>query len=97
MATESTDDGNCPKSIHDMEINELFSHFVEKTIDVGPITNAFDLLKDRLGLEGKFGRELYDSLKAKLTHWKAKSLWEILDKKVLKLKVSLDYAVSHHS
>ena len=84
MATDLTDNASTSskKSIHDMDINELFAHFTEKAIDVGPITDAFDLIKDRLGLEGKYGRELYDGLKNKLTTWKAKSLWEILDKKV---------------
>lgn len=79
MATDSPDG---KKSIRDMDTNELFSYFVEKAVDVQPITDTFGELVSRLGLEGKRGRELYDGLKDKLTNWKAKSLWEILDKKV---------------
>ena len=91
MATDSTDDGGAKKTIHEMDTNELFSHFVEKTIGVEQVTDAFDLLKDRLELQGKYGRELYDGLKAKLTNWKAKNLWEILDKKAS--RVQCDTAV----
>lgn len=81
---DSTDNASAcsAKSIHQMETPELFIHFVEKAVDVGPITNAFNLLKTKLGLEGKYGRELYNGFKSNLSTWKARSLWEILDKKV---------------
>lgn len=83
---DSTDNacggGGGSKSIHQMETPELFIHFVEKAFDVQPITDAFNLLKAKLGLEDKYGRELYNGLKSNLSTWKAKSLWEILDKKV---------------
>ena len=84
MASESTDDCSTAvkKTIHEMDVNELFSHFAEKAYDVGPITEAFSLLKEKLGLEERYGPELYSGLKSKLTSWKAKSLWEILDRKV---------------
>ncbi len=83
MATDLTDAASAPNTgIHDMDNNELFTYFTEKAIDVGPITDSFNLLKNKLGLDGIYGRELYEGLKSKLTAWKAKNLWEILDKKV---------------
>ena len=73
-----------PKSnINDMDLNELFTHFTEKAWDVPPIIDCFELIKSRLDVEDVYGMELYKALKSKLTSWKAKSLWEMLDKKVI--------------
>ncbi|XP_003392018.2 PREDICTED: protein-methionine sulfoxide oxidase MICAL2-like, partial [Amphimedon queenslandica] len=62
---------------------EIFTYFTEKAWDVPQIIGSFSLLKDKLGIDKEaYGVSLYHSLKSKLTHWKAKTLWELLDKKV---------------
>lgn len=62
---------------------DLFTYFTEKAWDVPQIMGSFQLLKDKLQIDVKErGLALYESLKSKLTHWKAKTLWELLDKKV---------------
>ena len=65
-----------------MEPHELFTYFTEKASDVSPIFESFQMLKKKLGVQDKTGLSLYNSLKSKLTNWKAKSLWALLDKKV---------------
>lgn len=72
-------------SFQDLEGPDLFTYFAEKAFDVTNIMESFQLLKNKLGIgEDVRGISLYFSLKSKLTHWKAKSLWEVLDKKVKK-------------
>lgn len=62
---------------------EIFTYFTEKAWDVPQIIGSFSLLKEKLGIDKEaYGVSLYHSLKSKLTHWKAKTLWELLDKKV---------------
>ena len=71
------------KPVGDMDVEDLFQHFSDKCWDVQPIVEAFSHLKEKLGLQGKYGMDLYSGLKSKLTYWKAKNLWELLDKKVI--------------
>ena len=61
---------------------DLFTYFSEKACDVSSITVSLEALKKQLELQNTSGIDLYTGLKSKLNHWKAKSLWELLDKKV---------------
>ena len=73
--------------LHSMDPSDLFTFFSEKAWEVSPIVQSFERLKEKLGLRGMFGIDLYDGLKSKLTQWKAKTLWELLDKKVKEKRV----------
>lgn len=68
--------------LQSMNYSDLFTFFSEKAWDVSPIVQSFEALKEKLGLRGMSGIDLYAGLKSKLTQWKAKTLWELLDKKV---------------
>ena len=68
--------------LQSMDPSDLFTFFSEKAWDVLPIVQSFETLKEKLGLRGISGIDLYVALKSKLTHWKANTLWELLDKKV---------------
>lgn len=71
-----------PVDLNALSPADLFFHFCEKSLDVGPIREAFHILLDKLQLGSYQGLQLYEELKGKLTTWKAKSLWELLDKKL---------------
>lgn len=62
--------------------SDLFAYFLEKACDVPSITVSLEALKKQLKLQNTSGIDLYTGLKSKLNFWKAKSLWELLDKKV---------------
>lgn len=68
--------------LQSMDPSDLFTFFSEKAWDVSAIVQSFETLKEKLGLRGVSGIDLYSGLKSKLTQWKAKTLWELLDKKV---------------
>ena len=71
-----------PVDLNALSAGDLFFHFCEKSINVGPILEAFHILLGKLQLGSSQGLQLYEELKNKLTTWKAKGLWEILDKKL---------------
>ena len=71
---------------------DIFTYFTEKAWDVPQIRGSFDLLRDKLGIGRELsGLSLYHCLKSKLTHWKAKTFWELLDKKV---RGTIDYTLT---
>ena len=64
-----------------MNNHDLFTHFVEKATTLTEIEDAFTALKARLGLHEVYGFGVFTALQSKLTHWKAKSLCDMLAEK----------------
>lgn len=77
---DETDRGTV--DLHALSDGDLFAHFCEKSKDVRPVQQAFQILLNKLQLGSSHGLQQYEELKSKLTTWKAKSLWELLDKKI---------------
>ena len=64
--------------LEEMDDAELFTYFVEKAATMKEIEDTFAALRSRLDLQEEYGLRVFATLQTKLTHWKAKSLLDIL-------------------
>ncbi|KAM4018504.1 F-actin-monooxygenase MICAL2 isoform 2-T4 [Anomaloglossus baeobatrachus] len=62
------------------QAGQLFENFIQATTCKGTL-QAFNILTRQLDLDTKDYRHFYSKLKAKVTSWKAKALWNKLDKR----------------
>ncbi|XP_062516077.1 myosin-2 heavy chain-like isoform X2 [Corticium candelabrum] len=70
---------SCPAEPQDVA-SQLFNKFCDSS-DLQDILNAFQTLRTELHLDVAQS-DFYTQLKSKLSNWKSRSLWEILDKRV---------------
>lgn len=68
------DDEKCTQAGH------IFENFVQASTCKGTI-QAFNILTRQLELDPLDNRNFYIKLKSKITSWKAKALWNKLDKR----------------
>ncbi|XP_075694262.1 F-actin-monooxygenase MICAL2 isoform X2 [Rhinoderma darwinii] len=62
------------------QAGQLFENFIQATTCKGTL-QAFNILTRQLDLDPKDYRHFYSKLKSKVTSWKAKALWNKLDKR----------------
>ncbi|XP_018115790.1 F-actin-monooxygenase mical2-like isoform X5 [Xenopus laevis] len=62
------------------QAGQLFENFIQATTCKGTL-QAFNILTRQLELDPQDHRHFYTKLKSKVTSWKAKALWNKLDKK----------------
>lgn len=62
------------------QANQIFENFVQASTCKGSI-QAFNILTRHLELDPLDNRNFYAKLKSKVTSWKAKALWNKLDKR----------------
>ncbi|XP_077143364.1 F-actin-monooxygenase MICAL2 isoform X2 [Ranitomeya variabilis] len=62
------------------QAGQLFENFIQATTCKGTL-QAFNILTRQLDLDPKDYRHFYSKLKSKVTTWKAKALWNKLDKR----------------
>ncbi|XP_063802487.1 F-actin-monooxygenase MICAL2 isoform X3 [Pseudophryne corroboree] len=62
------------------QAGQLFENFIQATTCKGTL-QAFNILTRQLELDPKDYRHFYTKLKSKVTSWKAKALWNKLDKR----------------
>ncbi|XP_056383919.1 F-actin-monooxygenase MICAL2 isoform X3 [Hyla sarda] len=62
------------------QAGQLFENFIQATTCKGTL-QAFNILTRQLDLDPKDYRHFYSKLKTKVTSWKAKALWNKLDKR----------------
>ncbi|XP_066439654.1 F-actin-monooxygenase MICAL2 isoform X3 [Eleutherodactylus coqui] len=62
------------------QAGQLFENFIQATTCKGTL-QAFNILTRQLDLDQKDYRHFYSKLKCKVTSWKAKALWNKLDKR----------------
>ncbi|KAM4720715.1 F-actin-monooxygenase MICAL2 isoform 1-T1 [Rhinophrynus dorsalis] len=62
------------------QAGQLFENFIQATTCKGTL-QAFNILTRQLELDAQDHRHFYTKLKSKVTSWKAKALWNKLDKK----------------
>lgn len=62
-------------------VGKIFENFIQASTCKGTL-QAFNLLCRRLDLDPADHTTFYSSLKAKVTSWKAKALWNKLDKRM---------------
>lgn len=62
------------------QVAQIFENFVQSSTCKGTI-QAFNILTRQLELDPSDNRNFYSKLKSKVTSWKAKALWNKLDKR----------------
>ncbi|XP_063293586.1 F-actin-monooxygenase MICAL2 [Pelobates fuscus] len=63
------------------QAGQLFENFIQATTCKGTL-QAFNILTRQLELDTQDYRHFYSKLKSKVTNWKAKALWNKLDKRI---------------